>query len=138
MADVYQPHKGISANVTIRTQVTYVECQFYFEIIEHRYRKNINGFLPNQKYVYKNYIILCKYLYCQVLISIVGTHCEIDTDPCVPSPCIHSGTCVLDSSLQLGYRCMCPDGFIGRPYVPLNFMSNVFYYNLTIYFKDLF
>ncbi len=44
-----------------------------------------------------------------------GSLCEVDTDPCAPNPCIHAGTCVPDASLLQGYRCLCPDGFIGTP-----------------------
>ena len=52
-------------------------------------------------------------LHYQYSAWVSGTHCQTDTDPCTPNPCIHSGDCVLDNTRDVGYRCMCPDGFIG-------------------------
>ena len=43
-----------------------------------------------------------------------GLNCEIDTDPCLPNPCLAMGTCQVDSTRPRGFRCFCPEGFIGR------------------------
>ena len=45
-------------------------------------------------------------------ICILGTHCEIADNACVqPNVCQNGGSCRPDG--QLGFECICPDGFYG-------------------------
>ena len=47
-----------------------------------------------------------------LITSILGEDlCEINS--CSPNPCGNGGTCQLDETVQGGYSCECPDGYMG-------------------------
>lgn len=47
---------------------------------------------------------------CECPIGLEGSHCEVDTDDCSPSPCEH-GACIDDRG---GFLCQCKPGYYGE------------------------
>ncbi|CAF5178158.1 unnamed protein product [Rotaria magnacalcarata] len=53
----------------------------------------------------------------------IGTSCSVASDLCsMTNPCLNSATCQLNSTLEIGYYCICVTGFSGT-YCELNHRS---------------
>ena len=46
-------------------------------------------------------------------LSPTGTHCEIPVNFCDNHKCQHGGSCVIDYTRSLGYKCLCRKSFMG-------------------------